>query len=113
MKSLTGRSFLFFQTLSVCVSKITALPVALILQVHGLHRDCPIARDAVKALVRHVLLKAPDKADARHVAICTAVRLAVEMQSCDQHDLVVFTLRLSRTSKVCTLPTSSSLLAWW
>eukprot|EP00884_Botryococcus_braunii_P006340 jgi/Botrbrau1/15707/Bobra.4_1s0080.1 len=63
-------------------------------------REFPESKDVVKALVRNILLRAPDKADARHLASSTAVQLTLQMQSYDQHYTVIFCGRLSRATKV-------------
>lgn len=52
------------------------------------------------ALARHVLLKAPDKAEFRASAVDGAVALALVLDSAEQQQLVAFVARLSRTPKV-------------
>jgi hypothetical protein len=53
----------------------------------------------VAALARHVVLKAPDKADFRSLAAAAAVVLVAELPTAHQHAFMVFTARLSRASK--------------
>jgi len=59
--------------------------------------------EAVGALARHVVLKAPDKADYRAVATEAAVALMSHLPVMNQHQFVLFAARLARTAKVCHL----------
>ena len=63
-------------------------------------RDCWAARDAVAALARHIIIKAPDKADFRSLGADTAVGFVKELPAAVQTDFCVFLTRLSRTPKV-------------
>jgi len=56
--------------------------------------------EAVGALARHVVLKAPDKADYRAVATEAAVTLMCQLPTLNQHQFVLFAARLARTPKV-------------
>ena len=56
--------------------------------------------EAVGALARHVVLKAPDKADYRAVATEASVGLMVQLPVISQHQFVLFAARLARTPKV-------------
>ncbi|KAL0028583.1 hypothetical protein WJX79_003483 [Trebouxia sp. C0005] len=56
--------------------------------------------EAVGALARHVVLKAPDKADYRAVATEAAVALMSQLPVMAQHQFVLFAARLARTAKV-------------
>ena len=58
--------------------------------------------EAVGALARHVVLKAPDKADHRAVATEAAVALMSHLPTMSQHQFVLFAARLARTPKVGT-----------
>ncbi|KAL3140652.1 hypothetical protein ABBQ32_005218 [Trebouxia sp. C0010 RCD-2024] len=57
--------------------------------------------EAVGALARHVVLKAPDKAEYRAVATEAAASLVVQLPAVNQHQFVLFAARLARTPKVC------------
>ncbi|BDA42617.1 probable condensin complex subunit 1 at C-terminar half [Coccomyxa sp. Obi] len=57
-------------------------------------------RDAVAALARYVVLKAPDKADYRSCAVDCAIQLMADLPITDRNNFVIFTARLSRTAKV-------------
>ena len=59
--------------------------------------------EAVGALARHVVLKAPDKADYRAVATEAAVALMSQLPIMNQHQFVLFAARLARTAKVSLL----------
>lgn len=59
--------------------------------------------EAVGALARHVVLKAPDKANYRAVATEAAVELVTELPAMNQHQFVLFAARLARTPKVTAL----------
>ncbi|EIE24970.1 hypothetical protein COCSUDRAFT_83663 [Coccomyxa subellipsoidea C-169] len=56
-------------------------------------------REAVAALARYVVLKAPDKADFRSLAVDCAMQLTAELPMTDRTNFVVFAARLSRTAK--------------
>ena len=58
--------------------------------------------EAVGALARHVVLKAPDKADSRAGATEAAVALMTQLPNVHQHQFVLFAARLARTPKVTT-----------
>ncbi|KAK9813253.1 hypothetical protein WJX72_011494 [[Myrmecia] bisecta] len=58
------------------------------------------AKDAVAALARHVILKAPDRAEYRALAAEAAVALVAHLPAAEQHTFVMFVARLSRTPKV-------------
>lgn len=66
-----------------------------------LHRHSSESLEAVGALARHVVLKAPDKADYRAVATEAAVKLVMQLPAVNQHHFVLFAARLARTPKVC------------
>lgn len=59
-------------------------------------------REAVAALARYVVLKAPDKADFRSLAVECAMQLTADLPMADRTNFVVFAARLSRTAKVRT-----------
>lgn len=59
--------------------------------------------EAVGALARHVILKAPDKADYRAVATEAAVNLMTQLPAMNQHQFVLFAARLGCTPKVTAL----------
>ena len=63
-------------------------------------REVADCREAVAALARHLLLKAPDKADFRAIASQAATRLIHLLSPVDQHQFVVFAACLSRSAKV-------------
>lgn len=69
-----------------------------------MHRQSAEAVEAVAAAARNVVLRAPDKADARTAAVSCAVALVRALPRSDQHRFVVFVARLSRTPKVMTHP---------
>ena len=58
------------------------------------------SREAVAGLARHVVLKAPDKAEFRAAAAESAVTLMQALPTANQHQFVLFAARLSRTAKV-------------
>ena len=67
--------------------------------------DCsnrPESREAVLALAKHIMLKAPDKAEHRTIATDAAAFLLQIMPTEDQYAFVVFMACLSRSSKVKT-----------
>ena len=55
------------------------------------------------ALARHVLLKAPDRAEPRAAAVEAAVSLVGALGAAEHQQMVVFMARLSRTPKVRSL----------
>jgi len=57
-------------------------------------------REAVAALARYVVLKAPDKADFRSLAVDCAIKLTADLPISVRNSFVVFAARLSRTAKV-------------
>jgi hypothetical protein len=59
----------------------------------------PECKEAVAALARYVVLKAPDKADFRALAADCAVGLARALPAPERARFVVFAARLSRTAK--------------
>ncbi|KAK9803508.1 hypothetical protein WJX73_000161 [Symbiochloris irregularis] len=63
-------------------------------------RQSAEAVEAVAAAARNVLLRTPDKADARAAAVGCAVALVKALPRTEQHRFVVFVARLSRTPKV-------------
>lgn len=63
-------------------------------------RRAPECREAVAALARHVLLKAPDRAEPRAAAVEAAVSLVGALGAAEHQQMVVFMARLSRTPKV-------------
>lgn len=63
-------------------------------------RRVPECAEAVGALARNVILRAPDKATARSAAVEGAVALARLLDVADQQRFVGFVARLSRTAKV-------------
>ncbi|KAK9842050.1 hypothetical protein WJX81_006195 [Elliptochloris bilobata] len=65
----------------------------------ALRRDADSA-DALAALARHVVLKAPDRAEARALAATAAVSLVALLQAPGRGRFVAFVARLSRTPKV-------------
>lgn len=65
-----------------------------------LHRHSSESWEAVGALARHVVLKAPDKADYRAVATEAAAILVLQLPAVNQHQFVLFAARLARTPKV-------------
>lgn len=56
--------------------------------------------EAVGALARHIILKAPDKADQRVIATDAAASIMVQLPVMHQHQFVLFIARLARTPKV-------------
>ena len=56
--------------------------------------------EAIGALARHVVLKAPDKADYRAVATEASVSLMMQLPIISQHQFVLFAARLAQTPKV-------------
>ena len=56
--------------------------------------------EAVGALARHVVLKAPDKAEYRTIATEAGVALMMQLPIDNQHHFVLFAARLARTPKV-------------
>ncbi|GAB4813688.1 hypothetical protein N2152v2_000734 [Parachlorella kessleri] len=58
------------------------------------------SREAVAALARHVVLKAPDKAEFRAAAVEGAVALVLSLDAGEQQAFVGFVARLSRAPKV-------------
>ena len=58
------------------------------------------SREAISALAKHVILKAPDKADSRSIAINSAVTIVRMLPAEDQYQLMVFAACLSRSAKV-------------
>ena len=64
-------------------------------------------RDAVLAVAKHLVLRTPDKADFRAVAVDAAAELVAELPAAHQNQYVLFTARLAQTSKV---PACSGLL---
>lgn len=63
-------------------------------------REHPAAHEAVAALARHIVMKAPDKADFRALAADAAVGLIKELPAPAQSGYCAFLARLSRTPKV-------------
>ncbi len=59
--------------------------------------------DALAALARHVVLKAPDRAEARALAVAAAVALVALLQAPARGRFVTFVARLSRTPKASAL----------
>ncbi len=68
--------------------------------VFRLPSTCPDCKEAISALARYVVLKAPDKADFRGLAVDCAIKLIFDLPTADRNGFVVFTARLSRTAKV-------------
>lgn len=66
------------------------------------------ATEAVGALARHLVLKVPDKADFRALAVDSAVALIAALPSTHQQQFVIFAARLSKTPKVVPTPVSTS-----
>lgn len=67
---------------------------------HSCCRDAPDSREAVSAFAKHIVLKAPDKAESRSVASESAITLIQNLPAEDQYQFVVFVACLSRSSKV-------------
>ena len=63
-------------------------------------REHPAAHDSVAALARHIVMKAPDKADFRSLAADAAVGFIKELPAAAQSGYCAFLARLSRTPKV-------------
>lgn len=63
----------------------------------------PDCKEAVAALARYVVLKTPDKADFRSLAVDCAIKLIADLPTADRNRFVVFVARLSRTAKVVQL----------
>ena len=63
------------------------------------------------AVAKHLVLRSPDKADFRAVAVDAAAVLVAELPAEHQCQYVLFTARLTQTSKVpahlCYLPSHS------
>lgn len=55
---------------------------------------------AVAAVVRHIVIRAPDKADFRATAADSAMALLAHLAPAAQREFCVFVIRLSRTPKV-------------
>lgn len=68
---------------------------------HSFCREHPAAHEAVAALARHIVMKAPDKADFRSLAADAAVGFIKELPAAAQSGYCAFLARLSRTPKVC------------
>ena len=54
------------------------------------------------AVAKHLVLRTPDKADFRAVAVDAAAVLVAELPAVHQNQYVLFTARLAQTSKVPT-----------
>lgn len=78
-----------------CFHLACVLPVAL--RTNSNNRDI---QDAVAALVRHVCLKAPDKADCRAAAVKAVTDLVTDLPQWEQEQFAGFVFNLSRTNKV-------------
>ena len=66
------------------------------------------------ALARHVVLRAPDKAEFRAAAVEGAVALALALDPAEQQALVGFVARLSRTPKVRLWAVGPArVVVWW
>lgn len=81
---------------------LLSLPAA---YVNELYCSCvcsyaPQSKDAVLALAKHVVLKAPDRAEHRAIAADAAVQLTQMLPAQDQYAFVVFAACLSRSAKV-------------
>ena len=82
------------------------LPSSEVARLHAMRQKSLLCRqssetwEAVGALARHVVLKAPDKADYRAVATEAAVTLMSQLPTINQHQFVLFAARLARTPKV-------------
>ena len=67
---------------------------------HAACRRSAESADALAALARHVVLKAPDRAEARALAVAAAVPLVMLLQAPARGRFVAFVARLSRTPRV-------------
>lgn len=62
-------------------------------------RECPKVQCAVAAAVRHIVIRAPDKAEFRATAVDSAMALLANLPPDFHRDFCVFVIRLSRTPK--------------
>ena len=57
-------------------------------------------RVAMAALIRHIMLKAPDKAESRTIASAATARLLQALTPPEQYQYLTFVAKLSRSAKV-------------
>jgi hypothetical protein len=57
-------------------------------------------KEAVAALARYAVLKAPDKAEYRALAVDCAMKLTADLPRLNRDSFVVFVARMSRSAKV-------------
>ncbi len=92
-----------------CRDLLSLQPPSALVRIAGIDgcRKTIEGRDAVLAVAKHLVLRTPDKADFRAVAVDAAAVLVAELPAVHQNQYVLFTARLAQTSKV---PASSCCL---